>query len=218
MNINHHPDDATIMAYAAGAVTEGFSLVLAAHMELCPHCRRRMAEASAVGGELLSEMQPVAMSESGFDKIWSRIESDPVEALPESQTPVSKDGIPGILTTYLAGDLETLQWRNLVPGIHQYFLKGVESGRGSVRLLSIAPGTTIPHHTHLGSELTLVIKGAYDDEIGHFKRGDLADLDTSVHHQPVAASDEPCICLIATDDKLHFSGIFNRMVQPLIGI
>ncbi|MGD8914470.1 MAG: ChrR family anti-sigma-E factor [Candidatus Thiodiazotropha sp.] len=218
MNINHHPDDATILAYAAGAVTEGFSLVLAAHMELCPHCRSRMAEANAVGGEMLAELKPVAMSANGLDEFWSRIEVDAEEVVPEPLPPAPVDGVPGILTPYLPDGLDSLPWRSLVPGIRQYILDGVESGRGSVRLLSIAPGTTIPHHTHMGSELTLVIKGAYEDEIGRFKSGDLADLDSSVHHQPVADTAEPCICLIATDDRLKFSGVFSRMLQPLVGI
>jgi putative transcriptional regulator len=218
MKINHHPDEATIMAYAAGAVTEGFSLVLAAHMEYCPQCRGRMAEACAVGGELLTELQPVAMSESGLGEVWSRIEADPGEARAEPKTHEPKDGIPGILRPYLPGGLEALHWRSLVPGIRQYRLDGVESGRGSVRLLSIAPGTTIPHHTHLGGELTLIIRGAYEDEIGRFECGDLADLDASVHHQPVVDDGEPCVCLIATDDRLRFSGVFSRMLQPLIGI
>jgi putative transcriptional regulator len=218
MNINHHPDDATILAYAAGTVTEGFSLVLAAHMELCPHCRRRMADANAVGGELLSELRPVAMSASGFDEVWSRIEVDSQQAAADSLVPPPVDGMPGILTPYLPGGLDSARWRSLVPGIRQYLLDGVESGRGSVRLLSIAPGTTIPHHTHMGGELTLVIKGAYEDEIGRFKSGDLADLDSSIHHQPVADGGEPCICLIATDDRLRFSGVFSRMLQPLVGI
>jgi putative transcriptional regulator len=70
----------------------------------------------------------------------------------------------------------------------------------------------------MGGELTLVIKGAYEDEIGHFKSGDLADLDSSAHHQPVADTGEPCICLIATDDRLRFSSVFSRMLQPLVGI
>jgi putative transcriptional regulator len=218
MKINHHPDDATIMAYAAGAVTEGFSLVLAAHMELCPLCRRRLAQASALGGELLTGLQPVAMSDNGLADVWSRIEADPLESLPESRTPEPKDGIPGILTPYLPGDLEELHWRSLVPGIRQYRLDGVQSAKGSVRLLCVAPGTTIPHHTHLGGELTLILRGAYEDEIGRFRSGDLADLDASAHHQPVADSDEPCVCLIATDDRLRFSGVFSRMLQPLIGI
>jgi putative transcriptional regulator len=218
MNIDHHPDEATILAYAAGAVTEGFSLVLAAHMELCQRCRNRMADANAVGGELLSELQPVAMSANGLDEVWSRIEIDSQQAVADPLAPLCVDGIPDVLAPYLPDGLDSVRWRSLVPGIRQYVLNGVESGRGSVRLLSIVPGTTIPHHTHRGGELTLVIKGAYEDEFGRFKSGDLADLDSSVHHQPVADNGEPCICLIATDDRLRFSGVFSRMLQPLMGI
>ncbi|MET0071193.1 MAG: ChrR family anti-sigma-E factor [Candidatus Thiodiazotropha sp.] len=218
MNIDHHPDDATIFAYAAGAVTEGFSLVLAAHMELCPHCRKRMASANAVGGELLSGLRPVAMSAGGIEALWSRVEDDGEETAAEPGLPAPVDGVPGILAPYLPQGLDSLQWRSLLPGIRQFVLNGVESGRGSVRLLSIAPGTRIPEHTHMGGELTLVIKGAYEDEVGRFAGGDLADLDASVRHQPVVVGDEPCVCLIATDDRLCFTGVFSRMVQPLIGI
>ena len=84
-------------------------------------------------------------------------------------------------------------------------------------LLSIAPGTTIPHHTHGGAELTLVLEGSYSDELGRFQIGDLADLDTSVHHQPVADSDGPCICLNATDECLQISGAYSRILQPFVG-
>jgi len=59
---------------------------------------------------------------------------------------------------------------------------------------------------------------AYGDEIGRFGPGDLADLDDSVQHQPIADTAEPCICLIATDDKLKFPDVFSRMLQPLVGI
>jgi putative transcriptional regulator len=87
-----------------------------------------------------------------------------------------------------------------------------------VRLFYIAPGTTIPRHTHGGSELTLVLSGSFMDEIGHFQSGDLADLDDSVCHKPVADTDQPCICLIATDERLRFSGVLGRMLRPFIGI
>jgi putative transcriptional regulator len=87
-----------------------------------------------------------------------------------------------------------------------------------VRLFSIAPGTTIPHHSHGGTELTLVLSGSFSDEIGRFGPGDLADLDDSVSHQPVADTNEPCICLIATDERLRFTGMFSRLIQPLVGL
>ena len=45
MKIDHHPDDATFMAYAAGTLSEGFSLVVAAHLEYCLRCRNNLAKA-----------------------------------------------------------------------------------------------------------------------------------------------------------------------------
>jgi putative transcriptional regulator len=214
----HHPDNSTVLAYGAGALGEGLTLVLAAHMETCTRCRSRLAEAEMLGGELLSELQPVQMESSDLSGFWDRLETmtpaEPVEKEVRPRTP----GVPAVLSPYLDGDLDTINWRNLIPGVRQHVIEGIDSGNGSVRLLSIAPGTTIPHHTHGGSELTLVLRGSYTDEIGNFLPGDLADLDPSVHHQPVADGKEPCICLIATDERLRFSGVFSRVIQPLIGI
>ncbi len=65
---------------------------------------------------------------------------------------------------------------------------------------------------------TLVLRGSYMDEIGRFRSGDLADLDSTIHHRPVADPDGPCICLIAIDEKPGFSGVLSRMLQPPIGI
>jgi putative transcriptional regulator len=218
MNINHHADDSTILAYAAGSVTEGFSLVLAAHMESCARCRERVADAEALGGELLAEQTPVETPAGGFAEVWEAVQATPLIKPDKCLRPSANRDLPAVLTPYLGGEFDSLTWRSLVPGIRQHVISDVDSGRGSVRLLSIAPGITIPHHTHKGGELTLVLKGSYIDEIGRFQSGDLADLDPSVHHQPVADTEEPCICLIATDDRLSFSGVFGRMLQPLIGI
>ncbi len=218
MNIKHHPDDATLLAYAAGTLTEGFTLVLAAHMEYCPRCRSNLAEAEALGGELLAELPPVAMEATSLYHVWEHIEAVPAVKPPEPTKQWKNDELPAVLSPYVDASLDSIRWRSLVPGIRQYPLDGIHSGRGSVRLLSIVPGFTIPQHTHRGSEMSLILKGAYADEIGHFKRGDLADLDETICHQPVVDTEEPCICLMATDERIHFTGFFSRMLQPLIGI
>jgi len=150
--------------------------------------------------------------------VWARIAEEPSVQAPVRQTHAAPSGLPGVLQDYFPDGIEGIRWRTLAPGIRQHQLKDIDSDRGTVRLLSIAPGTTIPHHTHGGSELTLVLKGSFADEIGRFQAGDLADLDASVNHQPVADTDQPCICLIATDQRLKFSGALNRMLQPLVGI
>jgi putative transcriptional regulator len=218
MNIRHHPDDSTLVAYAAGAVTEGISLVVAAHLELCPQCRARVQEATDLGGVLLAGLDPAPMGEGALAAALARIEAD-IEGEPAPpHTPRAVDGLPATLVPWLPAGLDRVPWRALVPGIRHFRFPGVDSGGGTVRLLAIAPGTALPHHGHGGTELTLVLRGSFADEIGRFAPGDLADLDPSIQHQPVADTDTPCICLIATDARLRFSGVVGRLFQPLVGI
>jgi len=218
-NVRHHPDEATLMAYAAGALTEGFNLAVAAHLEFCPRCRQRVAEAEVLGGELLKALPPAAPPIGGIDRCWELIEQHAEREPPIApRFPARSDGMPTVLEDYLPHGLAGVNWRRLAPGVLQHVFKGLDSDAGTVRLFAIAPGTSIPQHSHGGSELTLVLKGSYSDEIGRFCAGDLADLDDAVRHQPVADTAEPCICLIATDDKLRFSGVLNRLLQPLVGI
>jgi putative transcriptional regulator len=219
VNISHHPDDATIMAYAAGALTEGFSLVLAAHFENCPQCQQRLQEAQNMGGEMLMQLQPSEPPTGGLSDIWSRIESLPVIEEPiKPIRPKSNSSLPAVLRPLLEPGLDSIPWRKVAPGISRYRLDAIDSENGTVQLLSIDPGITIPEHTHKGSELTLILKGSYQDETGRYQRGDLADLDSSVKHTPRVDSSEPCICLIATDQPLHFSSLASRILQPFIGI
>jgi len=228
MTINHHPDDATLVAYTAGAVTEAISLVVAAHLEFCPQCRGRVRDATALGGALLADLDPTPLGEGALAAALARIEA-PVEtqtgpgAAPApiaapARKPGTDDGLPATLDAWLPDGLDGVPWRTLAPGVRHFRLSGVDSGEGTVRLLTIAPGTALPHHGHGGTELTLVLRGSFADEVGRFAPGDCADLDPSVQHQPVADADTPCICLIATDARLRFSGLLGRLFQPLVGI
>ncbi len=61
----------------------------------------------------------------------------------------------------------------------------------------------------------MILRGAYDDALGHFAPGDVADLDDAVEHQPVTAAGVHCICVAATDAPLRFSGWMARTLQPL---
>lgn len=217
-SVRHHPDQATLMAYAAGAMTEGFNLVVAAHLEFCAQCRHQVAEAEAIGGALLHEIEQDATPPGGLDDVWQRINKQPEQPPTRRTIAPRDDGMPRVLEPYLPHGLAGVNWKRLVPGIRHHQFRELDNGAGTLRLFAIAPGTSIPQHGHNGSELTLVLKGSYGDEIGRFRHGDLADLDDGVQHQPVADTAEPCICLIATDDRLKFNDLFSRMLQPLVGI
>ena len=218
MNIKHHADDATLLSYAAGALPEGLSLVLGLHLESCDRCRSRLREAELIGGGMLEQLETSSLSIDSIDGVWNRIDSR-IDSGDESTGAQTMPQLHrSLLDRLLPNGIDGIQWRMVAPGIRQHVFDEIDCERGSMRMFSIAPGTTIPHHGHGGTELTLVLRGSFADEIGRFGPGDLADLDDSVSHQPVADTDEPCICLIATDDRLRFSGMFSRLLQPLVGL
>ncbi len=64
----------------------------------------------------------------------------------------------------------------------------------------------------------MILSGAYNDSIGRFARGDVADLDETVEHRPVVEQDEPCVCVVATEAPTRFKSRIARILQPMVGI
>lgn len=214
----HHPSDATLVAYAAGSTIEGIALVVASHLAFCAECRRKVADAEAIGGGLLDDLAPAPLEDAARSRVLARLDvPDAAVAVPHVDT-----GLPAPLARYVAGadrGLESLPWRTLWPGIRQIDLRSRRRDGESLRLLRIAPGSAMPQHGHNGTELTLVLVGSFADETGRFTRGDVAEVDEDVQHRPVVEGSEECICLIATDAPLRFGGgLLGRIVQRFVGI
>ena len=227
MNIKHHLDEATLVSYAAGAMSQAMALVTACHISMCPTCRERLAHSEAMGGVLLENLSPADVSEDALQTLLDCIDEEPdlgAELLDctqhnetESRTHTYDKGIPHALGDYIGGSLDNVEWKRIVPGVYFYDLP-CKSERGGVsRLLRIAPGKAMLPHSHDGNELTLILQGSFSDEIGRFTVGDIADLDNEVEHQPLVDSDVDCICLIATDAPLKFSTLLGKIVQPMTG-
>ncbi|MCW8886126.1 MAG: ChrR family anti-sigma-E factor [Motiliproteus sp.] len=217
MKINHHLDDATLVSYSAGALSQGMALVVASHLAICPECQRRNEQTDAIGGALLDDL----VDDSAVDdKIDDGMLNDLLAKLDEepevtTAAPWPKTDIPRPLAEYVGANLERVEWKRIVPGVYFHELP---FGNGGVsRLLRIAPGKTILPHSHEGNELTLILRGSFSDELGRFAAGDVADLDDQVEHQPLVDSSEDCICLVATDAPLRFTTWFGRLVQPITG-
>jgi len=216
MMIRHHPNEATLLSHASGGLPTALAMIVATHLALCPACRARTAEAETIGGVLLSDVEPVGLADGALERALAAIEADvPVEPASSRDRPAVNGDVPSPLGTMLPGNLDSLRWWPVGPGIRQ---ARVGDGETMVRLLRIAPGRAVPHHTHGGHEMTMILSGSYTDEIGRFMPGDVADLDPEVAHQPVSDADTDCICVIATDAPLEFTGWIPRLMQPLVRI
>ena len=66
--------------------------------------------------------------------------------------------------------------------------------------------------------MTMVLQGAYRDELDRFGRGDVEIADQDLTHTPVAEAGLDCICLAATDAPLRFNALLPRIAQPFLRI
>ena len=218
MNTLRHPDDSTLISYAAGALAQSIALVTAAHLERCPVCRARLREAEQIGGVLMQQHSSTVVPLRGRAAMLERL-NEPASRQSPAINPLQasnedSDLMPACLQAHFGQYLSQLKWKTLAPGVQRVRAEGIV--QGTLMLLKSAPGVSMPMHSHSGSEMTMVLRGSFHDEMGDFKAGDIADLDSDVHHQPVAYGE--CICLLATDSPLRFHGLFARIMQPFIGI
>lgn len=212
-NIEHHLNDALLISYAAGNLSEAFSLVVATHISLCDDCRVRLEAFEAVGGAMLSEATE-GDATVDLDATLALIEAGPKAPIRVSHAKVGL--FPSALQDYVGGDLDAVKWRAVGMGVRQAILP--TSKDASVRLLHIPAGCAVPDHGHRGTELTLVLQGAFRDEFDRFGPGDLEIATEEDEHTPVAEDGVDCICLAATDAPLKFRGLVQRIAQPFLRI
>ncbi len=219
MTILHHLDDATLLRYASGDLDEAFSVVAASHIGMCRHCRAAVLAAEEIGGSLLGDLEPEALSDAALDRMMTAIDAPgaPRPAAGGSAPPASGD-VPLPLRRLVGPSLAALRWRPIAPGVGRHRIALPSRPKSALYMLRIAPGKGVPDHGHGGAEMTLILSGAYRDELGRFGPGDIADLDEHVEHKPMVEGDEPCICLVTTEAPTRFKGMIGRLLQPLIGV
>lgn len=210
--IRHHLSDDLLAGYAAATLPEAFSLLVASHVSMCDECRARLGSLEAVGGAVLettvSEMETGALAAT-LARIGADAPARPVQS--------RRAGVlPQPLQAYVGGDVEAVRWRPVGGGVRQAVLP--TSTSASARLLFIPGGVAVPDHGHRGTELTMVLQGAFRDDSDRFGPGDVEIADASIQHTPVAEVGAPCICLAVTDAPLRFRGIVPRLLQPFVRI
>jgi putative transcriptional regulator len=210
--IKHHLTDDILMGYAAGSLPEAFNLMVAAHVSLCDECRALAESFDAIGGEMLYDdtLDVVAVKGNSLAATMVLIADGPLTAKFTSRH-AGDPVLPKPLQDYVGGSLDDVKWRSVGMGVKQAILP--TSDGASARLLFIPAGAAMPDHGHRGVEMTMVLKGAFQDDDGYFARGDVEIADSDLHHTPVADIHEDCICLAVTNAPLKFDGLLPRIVQ-----
>lgn len=214
-DIRHHLTEELLVAYSAGSLPEAFSLVVATHISLCDECRAALDALDAVGGSVLEACDEARLAEDSLEVTLALIAADDQRISAPSRAAVDRV-FPEPLQNYVGGDLDKVEWRAVGGGVRQWIIP--TSAEATVRLLHIPAGAAIPDHGHSGTEMTLVLKGAFRDEFDRFARGDVEVANEDLQHTPVAEPGEDCICLAATDAPLKFNALIPRIAGRIAGI
>jgi putative transcriptional regulator len=211
--IAHHPDEALLLAYASGAADEATSLIVATHLHYCVFCRMRTRGMETLGGSLLEDLPPQPLAAGALEATLAKL--DQVKPYERPRREPSRDGTPGVLRSYLGGDLRDVRWRKMGP--HLSYAPLFRRGSVAARLLRGVPGADSGTHSHRGVEYTLVLQGGYTDVTGSYAPGDLQVMDSGQRHNPVADPGEDCVNLAVTTGRLKFGSLIQRIAAPLFG-
>ncbi|WP_443749059.1 ChrR family anti-sigma-E factor [Asticcacaulis solisilvae] len=214
-----HPPEDLLWDYHRGRLSPGMRLVVRTHMDLCPQCRSELRLFDQVGGALLEEIEGVAMSDTALDLAMARIER-PDEPEPEPAATIKR---PAFLEGF---DLpESLKTANIpgrywaAPGVWIAPVKFDEDTQGTkTYLMFVRRGMVMPEHTHRGCEITLMLKGTFNDLNGSYSRGDFVLCDETIQHSPAVGADEDCLCLVAQDGLILPKTLLGKLLQPFARI
>lgn len=221
MTVQHHLSDETLLSYAAGELDDATSLVVASHLALCPVCRASVNMAEDIGGAMLDDVEPMEMSEDALAHVLARTETVSRDSeLPVRMSPRHPETgyvFPDPLRSRIGGDLSSVKWRRIGPGVQQFVLPRRDNA-SQARLLRIAGGQGVLQHGHTGEEFTLVLAGGFSDGDQAFARGDVEWADQEIVHRPIANDGEGCVCLAVTSGPLQFFDFVGKIVQRFVQI
>lgn len=217
--IQHHPDDELLLPLAAGRLSAGQAVVVSTHLEGCVECRARLHTLQALGGALLEQAEPAALSAAAWERTLQRIERPLPAAAPAAAAPAPHPPLPaGVPWPASLRGCRVSDWRWMGFGMRFARIAVPQEPAASLYLLQIGEGRSLPRHTHGGTELTQVLCGAFDDGRARFGPGDFDAADESVRHQPVVQAGATCVCLAYVGARMRFDGRIASVIGGWIGM
>ena len=213
---NQHPQNELLTAYSAGSLPLSQALCISTHIEHCPDCARQLQRLNRVGSELMQQLKPAPASAELKNKLLDKLDSLDTDSIADTATgPETDSSVPRCLRQFVSESYHQLPWRRVSSDIHSVELCRDSNG-AKVELLKIKPGGSAITHTHLGDEYTVILEGSFSDETGLYHKGDFLLREKHDKHTPVATQDRECICLAVTEGPIQFTGLFSRLMNPLV--
>lgn len=202
------PIDALLAGYAAGVLEPHLHALIESHLILSDANRPFVRALEAALGDELEDEPARPPDRAARDHVLAAIYAGGWYGRP--RPPKIDPDMPEPLSDLVGVRLLDAPWKFRAPGLHEHRLH--EANGVTASLFRIRPGKALPIHTHEGSEVTLVLKGAFSDMNGRYRRGDVAVADGTVDHRPIAGTDEDCICYAVSDGPIRLTGPVGRLL------
>ncbi len=207
------PVDLLLAAYSSGDLDPALHALVASHLLMAPRNRRYVAALDELAGGELEAIAPLALPnrDACLEAIFSAQPRTASRPAPRIAAGESEIVLPEPLRAYLGSDLSALRWKSLLPGVREAVIE--RKGRGDAKVLWTKGGRRMPRHTHEGSEITLIVQGAFRDKTGLYRTGDIVIAESDLDHQPVTEAGVDCICFAVTDAPIHLTGPVGRIME-----
>jgi putative transcriptional regulator len=164
-----------------------------------------------LGGLELEQERLAPLSDNFAEELWAKIDTYEVsQARARDAAKAAGNALqelldlPQPLREICLESAGRFGWTFAGPGVK--YLPLDTGGKLPAKLLRIEPGFGAPNHDHTGTEYTLVVKGAFEDGLGHYGPGDLSIKRAGQIHHPIAQSGEICFALAVEEGDVAFTG------------
>lgn len=211
--MRHHPTHELMSVFASGELPASLSIAVAAHIELCRDCQtlvNRITQQAAQ--QEFTSLTPQQDHEEDFSDMIAQITQD--DALFEmAQASEQTIEFKGQYYT-LPRALQSLSVQK-PQKLGKLTRSRIDLQEGSLKtsLLHIEPGGSVPIHTHKGFELTLLLDGEFEDEMGKYQKGDFIWLTGEHEHTPTTTTG--CLCFTVSNDALQFTQGISKLLNPI---
>lgn len=211
--MRHHPTHELMSVFASGELPASLSIAVAAHIELCRDCQtlvNRITQQAAQ--QEFTSLTPQQDNEEDFSDMIAQITQD--DALFEmAQASEQTIEFKGQYYT-LPRALQSLSVQK-PQKLGKLTRSRIDLQEGSLKtsLLHIEPGGSVPIHTHKGFELTLLLDGEFEDEMGKYQKGDFIWLTGEHEHTPTTTTG--CLCFTVSNDALQFTQGISKLLNPI---
>jgi putative transcriptional regulator len=209
-----HPSNDQLIEFASGSISSSMSIAVTTHLHYCKVCQEQVRIAESTASVLFEQQAPIHDMTLDFNALMDKMERDQIKQITKPEPTVGKR-FPLVVEKLMKNGIDSLNWSSPMKNLRTTRLMEDENGM-ILGLHHMNAGGRVPHHTHRGNEISVVIEGGFSDELGTYAEGDFIHLGTDHKHSPLAHADGDCWILSIVEAPVKVTGPLGWVINPFL--